>query len=223
MLETEFIEKAEQMSSDEKYKIHEKMKKLHDKIISYSDGKREIALQTYNMVDKHIRRLDTEIAKYNDFSPEKSTANKRKNDVQAEIIKGKKKRLKTNKNGSENKNVKIKNEFDDEDSNKSGRKKTLSQSIEGSEVVHETDTKNNVQLLALGSELDMEVDPSKFINGLLSLFKIGEFQNFVFILALLSHKIVFYSFRRAFVLYLSSSFIWRNGWMRRFRLRKYRI
>ena len=52
------------MSSDDRKVEMEKIQKMFKKAKEFGDEKVSIAIQTYEMVDKHIRRLDGDLAKF---------------------------------------------------------------------------------------------------------------------------------------------------------------
>jgi len=52
------------LSSDDRKVEMEKIQKMFKKAKEFGDEKVSIAIQTYEMVDKHIRRLDGDLAKF---------------------------------------------------------------------------------------------------------------------------------------------------------------
>lgn len=54
---------AVKLTPKDKTLKYKEIQELFDKAKDYSDDKVQLAMQTYEMVDKHIRRLDSELAK----------------------------------------------------------------------------------------------------------------------------------------------------------------
>lgn len=54
---------ASKLSPEDKTAKFKEIQDLFDKAKEFSDDKVQLAMQTYEMVDKHIRRLDSELAK----------------------------------------------------------------------------------------------------------------------------------------------------------------
>ena len=60
----EYLQKARDLSTSERSAEMEKIQKMFRKAKEHGDDKVNIAIQTYEMVDKHIRRLDSDLAKF---------------------------------------------------------------------------------------------------------------------------------------------------------------
>lgn len=60
----EYLRKARDLSSSQRSSEMEKIQKMFKKAKEHGDDKVSIAIQTYEMVDKHIRRLDSDLAKF---------------------------------------------------------------------------------------------------------------------------------------------------------------
>ena len=58
---SQYIEKAGELKNSEKAKYLSDIRQKFDKSNTFSDDKVQLAMQTYEMVDKHIRRLDTDL------------------------------------------------------------------------------------------------------------------------------------------------------------------
>lgn len=58
---SQYIEKAGELKHSEKAKYLSDIRQKFDKSNTFSDDKVQLAMQTYEMVDKHIRRLDTDL------------------------------------------------------------------------------------------------------------------------------------------------------------------
>ncbi|XP_054721668.1 inhibitor of growth protein 4-like [Uloborus diversus] len=63
-LTVNFLENINSLSGSDKAEEMVKIKKLFRKAMDYGDDKVELAMQTYEMVDKHIRRLDADLARF---------------------------------------------------------------------------------------------------------------------------------------------------------------
>jgi len=60
----DYLRKARDLSTSQKSSEMDKIQKLFKKAKEHGDEKVNIAIQTYEMVDKHIRRLDSDLAKF---------------------------------------------------------------------------------------------------------------------------------------------------------------
>jgi len=60
----EYLRKARDLTSSQRSSEMEKIQKMFKKAKEHGDDKVSIAIQTYEMVDKHIRRLDSDLAKF---------------------------------------------------------------------------------------------------------------------------------------------------------------
>merc|ERR1712088_477829 len=60
----EYLRKVKDLNSDERKVEMEKIQRMFKKAKEFGDEKVSIAIQTYEMVDKHIRRLDGDLAKF---------------------------------------------------------------------------------------------------------------------------------------------------------------
>lgn len=58
-----YVANASNFNSNEKTEKYQGIQDDFEKAKEYSDDKVQLAMQTYEMVDKHIRRLDSELAK----------------------------------------------------------------------------------------------------------------------------------------------------------------
>lgn len=63
-LAEDYLKQVQYLSSDHRAEKIEKMQKLFDKTKEYGDDKVQLAIQTYELVDKHIRRLDSDLARF---------------------------------------------------------------------------------------------------------------------------------------------------------------
>lgn len=60
----EYLRKVRELSPAKRKDEMEKIQKMFKKAKEHGDDKVSIAIQTYEMVDKHIRRLDSDLAKF---------------------------------------------------------------------------------------------------------------------------------------------------------------
>ncbi|MBV99912.1 Inhibitor of growth protein 4, partial [Eschrichtius robustus] len=63
-LATEYMSSARSLSSEEKLALLRQIQEAYGKCKGFGDDKVQLAMQTYEMVDKHIRRLDTDLARF---------------------------------------------------------------------------------------------------------------------------------------------------------------
>ncbi|MGH0170080.1 UNVERIFIED_CONTAM: hypothetical protein FKN15_070344 [Acipenser sinensis] len=63
-LAAEYIANVRNLPSEQRVEHLEKIQTAYSKCKEYSDDKVQLAMQTYEMVDKHIRRLDADLARF---------------------------------------------------------------------------------------------------------------------------------------------------------------
>ncbi|XP_058511834.1 inhibitor of growth protein 4 isoform X3 [Ochotona princeps] len=63
-LATEYMSSARSLSPEEKLALLKQIQEAYGKCKEFGDDKVQLAMQTYEMVDKHIRRLDTDLARF---------------------------------------------------------------------------------------------------------------------------------------------------------------
>ncbi|EDX04919.1 GD22064 [Drosophila simulans] len=68
------------MSDDERRERQEDIKALFGKAKEYSDDKVQLAIQTYELVDKQIRRLDNDLARFEGEIQEKASSTRAKSE-----------------------------------------------------------------------------------------------------------------------------------------------
>ncbi|EPY83355.1 inhibitor of growth protein 5-like protein [Camelus ferus] len=64
LLAAEYISTVKTLSPDQRVEHLQKIQSAYSKCKEYSDDKVQLAMQTYEMVDKHIRRLDADLARF---------------------------------------------------------------------------------------------------------------------------------------------------------------
>jgi len=60
----EYLRTCPNITSERKRELSQKISKLFVKAKEYGDDKVQLAIQTYELVDKHIRRLDSDLARF---------------------------------------------------------------------------------------------------------------------------------------------------------------
>ncbi|XP_048362145.1 inhibitor of growth protein 5 [Sphaerodactylus townsendi] len=64
ILAAQYISTVRSLTSEQRVEILQKIHNAYTKCKEYSDDKVQLAMQTYEMVDKHIRRLDADLARF---------------------------------------------------------------------------------------------------------------------------------------------------------------
>ncbi|XP_015279841.1 PREDICTED: inhibitor of growth protein 4 [Gekko japonicus] len=95
-LATEYISNARTLSSEEKLGLLKQIQEAYGKCKEFGDDKVQLAMQTYEMVDKHIRRLDTDLARFEADLKEKQIES---SDYDSSSSKGKKSEDRSGKRG----------------------------------------------------------------------------------------------------------------------------
>ncbi|KAL4631056.1 inhibitor of growth protein 5 [Arapaima gigas] len=70
-LAKEYIANVRTLASEQRVEHLQKIQAAYSKCKEYSDDKVQLAMQTYEMVDKHIRRLDADLARFENELKEK--------------------------------------------------------------------------------------------------------------------------------------------------------
>lgn len=63
-LADEYMKNQKNLTADQKKEQLDKIQSLFNKAKEYGDDKVQLAIQTYELVDKHIRRLDSDLARF---------------------------------------------------------------------------------------------------------------------------------------------------------------
>ncbi|XP_073437278.1 inhibitor of growth protein 5 [Dendrobates tinctorius] len=63
-LASEYISKVRDFTPEQRVQHLQRIQNAYSKCKEYSDDKVQLAMQTYEMVDKHIRRLDADLARF---------------------------------------------------------------------------------------------------------------------------------------------------------------
>jgi len=96
----EYLRKVRDLSPSKRKQEMEKIQKMFKKAKEMSDDKVTVAINTYELVDKHIRKLDSDLAKFESEMKEKgrlSQTESEEEEVEEEEKKGKKKNIKDSK------------------------------------------------------------------------------------------------------------------------------
>uniref|UniRef100_G3PAK5 Inhibitor of growth family, member 5a n=1 Tax=Gasterosteus aculeatus aculeatus TaxID=481459 RepID=G3PAK5_GASAC len=70
-LAEEYVVKVKNFASEQRVEHLQKIQNAYSKCKEFSDDKVQLAMQTYEMVDKHIRRLDADLARFENELKEK--------------------------------------------------------------------------------------------------------------------------------------------------------
>merc|ERR1719319_1821048 len=96
----EYLRKVRDLSPSKRKLEMEKIQKMFKRAKEISDDKVKIAIQTYELVDKHIRRLDSDLAKFESEMKEKgrlSQTESEEEEVDEDRKRGNKKKTKMGK------------------------------------------------------------------------------------------------------------------------------
>lgn len=150
----DYIISVNDLMSNDKSERFNQIHEMFEKAKVLSDDKVQLAMQTYEMVDKHIRRLDTELTKFDNDLKEKHITSKSGEMPIVEEVKKKGRRAdKAKVTGFNPKNI-IKSE------NEKGRKK---QDIKTETTLLANASVNSTLPVLMANAdlgLDMAVDPS---------------------------------------------------------------
>ncbi|XP_067281683.1 inhibitor of growth protein 4 isoform X2 [Pseudorasbora parva] len=164
-LAREYTATARTLSSEQKLSLLRQIQQSYGKCKEFGDDKVQLAMQTYEMVDKHIRRLDTDLARFEADLKEKQIES---TDYDSTSSKGNK----SDHRGPKKKEVtrtrsKVKSS-DDDCSSKSGQKKVkLAQGLqrrgelEPCDIAEFSTPAVNFGNVHPSDVLDMPVDPNE--------------------------------------------------------------
>jgi len=80
----EYLRKVRDLSPSKRKVEMEKIQKMFKRAKEISDDKVKIAIQTYELVDKHIRRLDSDLAKFESEMKEKGRLSQTESEEEVE-------------------------------------------------------------------------------------------------------------------------------------------
>ncbi|XP_041038376.1 inhibitor of growth protein 4-like [Carcharodon carcharias] len=147
----EYVTSARTLTSDQKVELVRQIQGAYGKCKEFGDDKVQLAMQTYEMVDKHIRRLDTDLARFEADLKEKQIES---SDYDSSSSKGKRKGRGQKEKRATRTRSKVK--ISDDETPKNGQKKL--KITHTSEYVAPSVTFGNVHP---SDVLDMPVDPNE--------------------------------------------------------------
>lgn len=154
-LAAEYVASVRNLASEERVQHLKKIENAYNKCKEYSDDKVQLAMQIYEMVDKHIRRLDADLARFENDLQDKLDSGIQ--DSSDEKLSRKDKKIKEKK-GSHGRDKKE----SDQDSPKHKRQKNGPSPNISEALMHPSDV------------LDMPVDPNEPTYCLCSQVSYGE-------------------------------------------------
>ncbi|BFZ22894.1 hypothetical protein BsWGS_25932 [Bradybaena similaris] len=148
---TDYLHKVRHMSPDKRTNQLNHIESMFNKSREFGDDKVSLAMQTYEMVDKHIRKLDSELARFEADLKDKSSGHKNSLSSETKVTTAKKKGEKEKK-----KRKSIKEDFEDEIPKKKKRKGLFA------DEETEVESLSPFPLATHPSDvLDMPVDPNE--------------------------------------------------------------
>uniref|UniRef100_V9LAY3 Inhibitor of growth protein n=1 Tax=Callorhinchus milii TaxID=7868 RepID=V9LAY3_CALMI len=144
----EYVSHSRSLSSVQKLEVLKQIQGAFGKCKEFGDDKVQLAMQTYEMVDKHIRRLDTDLARFEADLKEKQVES---SDYDSSSSKGRKKGRSQKEKKTTRTRSKVKSS--DEETPKNGPKKLKIMEFPAPAVSF-----GNVQA---SDVLDMPVDPNE--------------------------------------------------------------
>ncbi len=166
----EYLRKARDLSTNQKSSEMEKIQKMYKKAKEFGDEKVNIAIQTYEMVDKHIRKLDSDLAKFEaemreqggrlsqTETEDESTSAVGSSKKNKKLQGGRKANLKEEKSGKKRKGVKDV----DEGSDRGKKKKGKGTSSKEKESLPATSAVSSLLAPGIPQEvLEMPIDPNE--------------------------------------------------------------
>jgi len=148
----DFLKMSRGGNSDKKKELASKIQRLYSKAKEYADDKVQLAIQTYELVDKHIRRLDSDLARFESEIKNGggvSAASPREEQTQPSVTKRGRKREKESK----------KSKAESEDKASKGESSSPARKRQKSEIVMAAEQAASAG--SSGEVLDMPVDPNE--------------------------------------------------------------
>lgn len=90
-LADEYLKNAKKESREKKKEQLDHIASLFNKAKAYGDDKVQLAIQTYELVDKHIRRLDSELSRFESVIQDQATNSNKAQEESGASKKGRKK------------------------------------------------------------------------------------------------------------------------------------
>ncbi|XP_022909057.1 inhibitor of growth protein 5 isoform X2 [Onthophagus taurus] len=165
----EYLKNQSTLSQDQRKEQLDKIQSLFNKAKEYGDDKVQLAIQTYELVDKHIRRLDSDLARFETEIQDKA-ANSRSQD-ESQIGKSKQGRKKT-KDGKSEKKKRVQSSEEEAVEVVKGNKKKKHKGVgatgitansvnSGAKSTTVTDISSVLPITHTSDVLDMPVDPNE--------------------------------------------------------------
>ena len=161
----DYLRKARDLSESQKSSEMGKIQKLFKKAKEHGDEKVNIAIQTYEMVDKHIRRLDSDLAKFEaEMKEQGGRLSQTETEDESTLTGSEKKKKVGRKAGKEDtkSGKKRKGNKEDEDTDKGRKKKGKATSSKDKEV--SSSVPSTIAQLAPGIPqeiIEMPIDPNE--------------------------------------------------------------
>lgn len=149
-LSIEYLKNVQNMTPEQKTEYTEKIQNRFKKAQDYGDDKVQLAMQTYEMVDKHIRRLDADLARFEADLKEKLMNTHSTDSDSSQKKKGRKGVEKTEKKKGR------RGASSDDEIPKSTRKK-----VKGQVIQPDISTLPPLNITHPSDVLDMPVDPNE--------------------------------------------------------------
>ncbi|XP_024081050.1 inhibitor of growth protein 5 isoform X2 [Cimex lectularius] len=163
-LADDFMANLKNLTSEKRKEAMADIQQQFNKAKEYGDDKVQLAIQTYELVDKHIRRLDSDLARFESEIQDKVTSNTRPTDDQVSVaVKKGRKKIKE----KEKKRKGLSSDDDSGGKTLKKRKKTGGKAVGGKNAggkatsIPASDSPLAVLPLASGDVLDMPVDPNE--------------------------------------------------------------
>lgn len=154
-LSDEYLVTVKNLSPEKRSESMSRIQKMFNRAKEFSDDKVQLAIQTYELVDKHIRRLDSDLAKFEAEIKEKALNTTKKEEETSTKKKGRKKK------GEEKGSKKRKGGESDEEATptKAGGRKQKKKKVETESVI--ASVVGLTSIAHPSDVLDMPVDPNE--------------------------------------------------------------
>lgn len=153
-LSNDYLKNVRAMLPDKRTSQIEEIQQLFTKTKEYGDDKVQLAIQTYELVDKHIRRLDSDLARF-----EAELKDKAINSQSSDSESTQKRKSKKGKDKDKKKNVRGRSASSDDDTPKGSRKKLKTQQQQ--DVSFSSVAAMPLPITHPSDVLDMPVDPNE--------------------------------------------------------------
>ncbi|XP_014669105.1 PREDICTED: inhibitor of growth protein 4-like [Priapulus caudatus] len=154
----DYLANVRGMVQDKKKEQLDKINKLFGKSKEFGDDKVQLAMQTYEMVDKHIRKLDADLARFEADLKEKSLNSQSDSDVAPKKGRG---REKSEKGGKKAGRGRGRMQVSDDETPKMSRKKMKTQQPMPESPIAGALAALPMSITHPSDVLDMPVDPNE--------------------------------------------------------------